>query len=753
LLLAGAWQTRPLGVSAAGSPVAVPSTGVVAKAPLPGLIKDEHLQPVTTTTKVPSSRVLSAPMNLRHSEVAAAPTGTQPTRAMQAATATSASLGFLTRPYLSWHNITSIFDHCNPDYSVDGKVCQFDGAVGLKSNGVDPSFYLGYAQTRGGSDYLSYDGHNGWDYALYYENIYAAAAGTVRLAGIDSVNPCFGTNVIIDHPNGYSTRYGHMSQLYVSPGQVVDRGQVIGLSGNTGCSTGPHLHFGVYITSSWTAVDPWGWSGAPGADPWPSDPGNLWLTGTARFPVPTAPTNVTAIAGNVSAMVNWTPPDFNGGTAIQGYTVAATPGNLSVNVGGSATSAVVGGLTNGTSYTFTVTASNGIANAMSAASNAVVPTGWKGFFRPLTPARLLDTRTGIGGTTGRIAGGQTIEVQVAGSGGVPATGVAAVVLNATVTNASQLSYLTVYPSGIARPVTSNMNFVAGQTLANLALVGVGSSGRISVYNAAGAADVILDVSGWVAADGTTTGTAGIFRPTPSTRILDTRGTFNTLGPGQSLRLQVAGQGGIPATGVSAVVVNLTATNTASAGWLSAFPTGVTTPPTSSINFAAGQTLANRAIVPVGTGGNITLYNGGGRMDVLVDVSGWFSDGTDTTLTGGEYTGTIPTRVLDTRSAGGPVGVGPRVVTIAGLAGVPAMSAAVQPRAVVLNLTVTNPTAASYLTVYPSGASQPATSDLNVTPGATVTNLVVAALGADGKVVLYNAAGSADLIIDVEGWYN
>jgi hypothetical protein len=98
-------------------------------------------------------------------------------------------------------------------------------------------------------------------------------------------------------------------------------------------------------------------------------------------------------------------------------------------------------------------------------------------------------------------------------------------------------------------------------------------------------------------------------------------------------------------------------------------------------------------------------------------------------------------------------VGPTVVTVAGLAGIPLMGAPVQPRAVLLNLTVTNPSAGSYLTVYPTGAGQPPTSDLNVTPGVTVTNLVIAALGADGKVVVFNAAGTADLIIDVEGWYS
>jgi hypothetical protein len=82
-----------------------------------------------------------------------------------------------------------------------------------------------------------------------------------------------------------------------------------------------------------------------------------------------------------------------------------------------------------------------------------------------------------------------------------------------------------------------------------------------------------------------------------------------------------------------------------------------------------------------------------------------------------------------------------------------MGAPVQPRAVLLNVTVTSPSSYSYLTVYPTGQGQPATSDLNVTPGGTVTNLVVAALGADGKVVVFNQAGSAQLIVDVEGWYN
>ena len=284
------------------------------------------------------------------------------------------AIPFITRPYLNYHVATSVFDHCNPDYTIDGKVCEYDGTVALASNGRDPGFSSGYAITPGGRDYLYYDGHNGWDLALYYENIMASADGVVRIAGIDSVNPCFGTNIVIDHPNGFSTRYAHLSKLYVAIGASVTRGQVIGQSGNTGCSTGAHLHFGVYITSSWTAIDPFGWTGAPGADPWPSDQGNLWLTGMPANPLPYAPNAVTASAGFQSALISWQPPSFDGGMGISTYTVTASPGGSSATVAGNVTTATVTGLTTGTAYTFTVAAMNNVgAGPASAPSNSVIP--------------------------------------------------------------------------------------------------------------------------------------------------------------------------------------------------------------------------------------------------------------------------------------------------------------------------------------------------------------------------------------------
>jgi hypothetical protein len=269
--------------------------------------------------------------------------------------------------------VTAVFDHCNPDYRRDGRVCEFDGTVAYQGNGVDPSFPAGYAITPGGTDYLYYDGHNGWDLALWYEPVLAAAPGTVAIASSDPNNGGFGQTITIDHGNGFTTRYAHLSDIWVRPGQPVGRGQQIGVSGNTGNSTGPHLHFGLYVNNPWTAIDPWGWSGSV-QDPWRSDSGNYWLTGNPQNFGPSAPSGATAAAGIGSAWVSWRPPASSGGSPIASYTVMSSPGHVTVTVGGGVTSALVRGLSPGTAYSFTVTASNALsAGSPSPASNSLVP--------------------------------------------------------------------------------------------------------------------------------------------------------------------------------------------------------------------------------------------------------------------------------------------------------------------------------------------------------------------------------------------
>jgi murein DD-endopeptidase MepM/ murein hydrolase activator NlpD len=233
---------------------------------------------------------------------------------------------FLTLPFMGPHYITSLFDHCGPNYVVHGSVCRYDGTIAsARHGGPDPTFSAGYAQTPGGQDYLDYSGHDGYDYGLYYEPVAAAASGTVMLVGwiVPGCHKCLsGLTIEINHGNGLLSYYGHLSDIKVRKGQYVRRGQVIGISGSTGNTTGPHLHFGIYHINGAGPVDPYGWSGA-GPDPYAGDVGDLWLTGSPRFAgIPMPHVNVSAAVEKrdpTAVDVSWSSP--GGGNVFDVYMV------------------------------------------------------------------------------------------------------------------------------------------------------------------------------------------------------------------------------------------------------------------------------------------------------------------------------------------------------------------------------------------------------------------------------------------------
>ncbi|HUY61994.1 MAG TPA: IPT/TIG domain-containing protein, partial [Candidatus Dormibacteraeota bacterium] len=252
------------------------------------------------------------------------------------------------------------------------------------------------------------------------------------------------------------------------------------------------------------------------------------------------------------------------------------------------------------------------------------PVSGAGQYAALTPARILDTRYGTGGIKGPIAGGQTIAMQVTGRGGVPASGVAAVVLNVTVTQTTRSGFLTAYPTGTTRPTASNVNWVKGETVANRVMVPVGTNGQVALYNSYGDTQIVVDVSGYLTTSAVTAGTKGLFVPVAPHRLLDTRVTHQTLGPGAVLTVPVAGQAGVPASGATAAVMNVTVTNTTTAGFLTVYPAGVGRPTASDINWVKGQTVPNMVVATLGSGGSVDVYNSYGHTDVVVDVVGWFS---------------------------------------------------------------------------------------------------------------------------------
>ena len=148
-------------------------------------------------------------------------------------------------------------------------------------------------------------------------------------------------------------------------------------------------------------------------------------------------------------------------------------------------------------HTLTATATDPAGNA-SAASAAFVYelVSFDGTFHPLSPARILDTREGNGAPTGKVGPGRTLSLQATGRGGVPTSGVSAVVMNVTVTEPTAPSFLTVWPAGETRPTASNLNYVANQTVPNLVVVKVGAGGKVNLFNLSGSTHVVADVVGW-----------------------------------------------------------------------------------------------------------------------------------------------------------------------------------------------------------------------------------------------------------------
>jgi hypothetical protein len=321
-------------------------------------------------------------------------------------------------------------------------------------------------------------------------------------------------------------------------------------------------------------------------------------------------------------------------------------------------------------------------------------------------------------------------------------------VNVTVTQPSVGGFLTVFPAGTTRPLASSLNFVAGETVPNLVVAKLGTDGKISLYNSNGASHVVLDVVGWYQEEGVWTG--GLFNPLSPTRILDTRdgtgGVSGPVGPGGFIKVQVAGRGGVPPVSGVAAVLNVTVTEPSTGGFLTVYPSNMARPLASNLNFAAGETVPNLVVSKAGWDGTVHIYNNSGTAHVIVDVVGWY--GSDRGATGSHYNPLAPSRILDTRTGAGPVGpAGTITVPVAGQGGVPASASAA-----VVNVTVTQPSVGGFLTVFPGGTARPLASNLNFVAGQTVPNLVVAKLGADGTVSLYNSAGTTHVVLDVVGWY-
>jgi hypothetical protein len=312
------------------------------------------------------------------------------------------------------------------------------------------------------------------------------------------------------------------------------------------------------------------------------------------------------------------------------------------------------------------------------------------------------------------------------------------VLNLTVVGPPIRGYATIFPCGTSLPNASNLNFVAGRTIANLVIAKVGDAGKVCLFTSV-TAHFIIDVNGYAPASSS-------FLPLNPARLLDSRpggttadGFDAAIGvrtEGSITEIVLPGRGNVPMDAL-AVALNVTVVSPAGPGYATVFPCGTQPPGASSLNFVAGLTIANAVVAKIGAAGKVCIFTSK-ATHLIVDVDGFFP-------VGAAFTALAPVRLLDTR----PQRILANAVVevfVAGVGDVPSDAAAV-----VLNVTVVGPLAGGFITVYPCGSGQPNASSLNYATGQTIPNAVIAKVGVDGKVCIYTSS-STNMLVDLDGFF-
>ncbi len=419
-----------------------------------------------------------------------------------------------------------------------------------------------------------------------------------------------------------------------------------------------------------------------------------------------------------------------------------------------------------------------------------------GFYYPVTPTRICDTRVGtnimpnqcnLNGAKDNPLLPQTstnISVVNINNDGVPSYATA-VTLNITAVSLSGSpagGFFTVWPTGSPMPIESTQNFVGGDIVPHEVQVQLGQNGQISVYNFNGSTELIVDVLVWIGPDIYNQGNSYV--PISPYRICDTRpyngttvvknqcdsGSNTTLSPStsESLSIQVTGIDSIPSN-ATAVVANITATDTTEQSYVTAWGSG-TEPNSSDLNWtSANQSVANELTIPLSSSGTFNLANYAGSTDIIVDVNGYYLNTSSSGYGGSAFVGINPVRICDTRMDSNNQCTGKSLnggstlnVQVGGMDGIPTPSSSLNSDpplystsvAVVANVTVADNSGPSYLTAWQGGnTAQPNSSNLNWTSAnSIVSNTVIIPLNSAGGISIYNYSGSTDIIVDIMGYY-
>jgi hypothetical protein len=338
--------------------------------------------------------------------------------------------------------------------------------------------------------------------------------------------------------------------------------------------------------------------------------------------------------------------------------------------------------------------------------------------------------------------------------------------NVVATYSAESGFMSLYVDGTEVADSDHVKVAgfAGAFLIGGARTGAGAAtatGAIGDYYSGQVANVYTAASVLPPVASFGAGSAFVPLATPF-RLVDTRSNTKVgsvtgpIAPSTGFAVKPGGVGGIPTTGVTAIAATVTVPTAGAGGVLKVYPDGEPVPVSSTLNYSASQDTTNGVVAALGTDGEFDVYNAGVDIQVVVDVTGYFT--TDTaTNDAGTYTPMSSQRVVDTRHGTGGVPTAPiasgskDVLTLAGQGALPTTGLT----AVAINLTITDATSNEIIEAYPDGVGLPLTTAVSTGPDGTSSAMSIVPVGADGAIDLYNAGAtgsSVDVVGDVSGYF-
>ncbi|HEY4332763.1 MAG TPA: S8 family serine peptidase [Ilumatobacteraceae bacterium] len=338
------------------------------------------------------------------------------------------------------------------------------------------------------------------------------------------------------------------------------------------------------------------------------------------------PSNATAVALNITSTDGTLPGFIQAIPFLQSTYGTSSTLNIATAGQTKANFAIVPIGNGGKISIYDVPGGNLIVDVLGYYSKTSAPTDTAGRFVPIDPVRTLDTRTSNlvpAGWSAHEPFNESVSVPTAGA--VPTTGVAALVLNVTSTDAVGPGYLRAAPDGTS-PLTSTVNYDTQTDAANSVIVPLGTDGGVNIYTS-NRSDIVVDITGYITSAAAPAAATGRFVALPTPRAYDSRTRpEGALAAGSTRTVQLVGQSAplpVVPVGASGISINLTTADEVGSGYLSAYPSGGSIPATSSLNFVTGQPVANGAMLKLSAGGALD-FTTNQTTSVIIDVDGYFT---------------------------------------------------------------------------------------------------------------------------------